>query len=93
MLLSFYKGKENLIQDSKHAEIVKKNLMRKKILIGLAECINLNGEVKCGGVVVNEAKINLVANSVNMKHKTMMKTINIKIPLTQKKKNKKCFVI
>lgn len=47
--------------------------MKKRILIGHVEFINLNGVAKCGGAVVKEKKTNLVANLVNMNTK-MMKT-------------------
>ena len=43
-----------------------------RILIGVAEHIDQNGEEKCGGVVGNQRKMLLVVNSVNMKLKMKM---------------------
>jgi hypothetical protein len=44
------------------ARTAQKNLMKKRIITGHAECTSLNGEVKCGGAVVNEVKTNPVAS-------------------------------
>lgn len=57
----------------KYARIVKRNLLKKKILIGHAEFTNQNGVVKCGGVVVNEEEINLDVSLTSMKQKQTMK--------------------
>ena len=76
----------------KHAKTVKRNFQKKRILIGLVEFINQNGEEKCGVVVVKEVEINQVANSANMYKEELMKMMtSIKINKHQKQKNKKCF--
>jgi hypothetical protein len=61
--------------------------MRKKILIGHVVFINQIGVVKCGGVVVNVEKINLVVNLINMSQKTMKK-IQMMKKRKMKQKNK-----
>jgi len=61
--------------------------MKKKISIGHVVSINQIGEVKCGGVVVNVEKINLVVNLINMSQKTMKK-IQMMKKRKMKQKNK-----
>ena len=62
--------------------------MKKKTSTGLVVSINQIGEVKCGGVVVNVERINLVVNLTNMNRK-MMKRIQMmkKRKVRQKNKN------
>jgi hypothetical protein len=52
---------------------VAKNFMRKKISTGVVGHIDQISEERCGGAVVEEVKINLVANSQSMKAKTTRK--------------------
>ena len=50
------------MKGKKVARIARKNLMKKRIIIGHAECISQSGEARCGGAVAKEAKTSPVAN-------------------------------
>ena len=57
-----------MILVSKFVKIVRKNLMKKKILIGHVVYINQNGAGKCGGVAVKVQKRLPDVNFLNMKY-------------------------
>ena len=66
------------------AKIATKNSLKKKISIGRAECISLNTEVKCGGVVANGARTSLDV-SLASTNKRMRRLTYLKTKIKQKK--------
>lgn len=79
----------------KHVRNVAKNIMKRRILIGLAEHISLIGVVKCGGVVVKERRTNQVVSLENMSLRTTKKIlatslIKMKIRLKRQKNKDVC---
>ena len=70
-----------MILVSKFVKIVRKNLMKKKILIGHVVYINQNGAGKCGGVVESVVRINQVVNLECMRLKMIMSRMILKIQL------------
>jgi len=73
---------------SRCVEIVAKSSMRKKTLIGAVGHIRVSTGVKCGGVVVREAKNNLDASSQSMNVKRMMMKKKTQVTRLIKKLNK-----
>jgi hypothetical protein len=59
-------GKVISTLDLKLVKTAQKSLTKKKTSTGHAECINLTGVVRCGGVVASGVKNSQDANSVNM---------------------------
>jgi hypothetical protein len=78
--------KELVKKESRLVKIAQKNSMKKKTLIGRAECISLTGVEKCGGAVANVVKINPVAGLANMSQKTMRLTMMTRINRLTKKR-------
>jgi hypothetical protein len=75
--------KERLIWVKNFAKTVQKSMMKKIIWIGVADNIRVNGEDKCGGVVVKKYLMLLgVSFQSTRKRKTMKK---MKILLIKKK--------
>lgn len=70
----------------KHVKIAEKNIKRKKISIGHAEYIRLNGEEKFGGVVAKKVSISQVASLASIKLREMIQMTS-KIGLNSEQKN------
>ena len=58
-----------MIPVAKHAKIVIKSTMKRKISTGAALYTQVTGVVKCGGAVVSKKRMTGAVNSVNMSRK------------------------